>query len=232
MSFSCLIQQEPIEREGLLFFENEFKKFDLSTYERTDGYIRTIAACDVAWGGEDWLSMPIVDEYEDGDCYLIAWYFINKADKTITKPDIIKHIKLHGISRICFEANNGGDEYADDIKRQLKEEKVECYIESKKAPTTKSKTDRILNHQAEIRGSRTSKFRLVIPIRESIKGNKMINDALNQVFKFNQSSSKNIRKRQHDDAPDSLATLFANVIGTNGNYGKAVSNISREFLGI
>lgn len=232
VSFSCLIQQEPIEREGILFYENEFKKFDLSKYKQKEGYVRTVAFCDVAWGGEDYLSMPIVDEYEDGDCKLVDWYFINKADKTVTKPAVIQKIQQHKISRMCFEANNGGDEYADDIKRQLKEERVECYVESKKAPTTMSKTDRILNHQAEIRGSRASKYRLVIPERESIKGNKMFNEALNQVFKFNQSTAKNVRKRQHDDAPDSLAGLFANVLGVGGNYGKAISNISREFLGI
>ena len=232
VSFSCLIQQEPIEREGILFFENEFKKFNLSKYKQKEGYVRTVAFCDVAWGGEDWLSMPIVDEYEDGDCKLVDWYFINKADKTVTKPAVIQKIKQHKISRMCFEANNGGDEYADDIKRQLKEDRAECYVESKKAPTTMSKTDRILNHQAEIRGSEASKYRLVIPERESIKGNKMFNEALNQVFKFNQSTSKNVRKRQHDDAPDSLAGLFANVLGVGGNYGKAVSNISRESLGI
>lgn len=232
VSFSCLIQQEPIEREGILFFENEFKKFDLSKHERKEGYVRTVAFCDVAWGGEDYLSMPIVEEYEDGDCKLVDWYFINKADKTVTKPEIIRKIEYWGISRVCFEANNGGDEYADDIKRELKEKRIECYVESKKAPTTMSKTDRILNHQAEIRGSRASKYRLVIPERESIKGNKMFNEALNQVFKFNQSTSKNVRKRQHDDAPDSLAGLFQNVLGVKGNYGKAVSNISRKFLGI
>ena len=60
----------------------------------------------------------------------------------------------------------------------------------------------------------------------------MINDALNQVFKFNQSTSKNVRRKQHDDAPDSLAALFANVFNMQGNYGKAVSNISRSALGI
>ena len=232
VSFSCLIQQEPIEREGILFFEKEFKKFDLPTYERDEGYVRTVASCDVAWGGEDWLSMPVVDEYENGDCKLIAWYFINKADKTVTKPEVISFIKSYGISRVCFEANNGGDEYADDVAKELKEEGIECYVDSKKAPTTKSKTDRILNHQAAIRGSVASKYRLVIPIREGIKGNRMFNDALNQVFKFNQSSAKNVKKKQHDDAPDSLAGLFANVLGMEGNYGKAVSNISREMLGI
>ena len=232
VSFSCLIQQEPIEREGILFFEKEFKKFDLPTYERDEGYVRTVASCDVAWGGDDWLSMPVVDEYENGDCKLIAWYFINKADKTVTKPAVISFIKSYGITRICFEANNGGDEYADDVKDELKKDGVECYVDSKKAPTTKSKTDRILNHQAAIRGSAASKYRLVIPIREGIKGNRMFNDALNQVFKFNQSSAKNVKKGQHDDAPDSLAMMFANVLGMEGNYGKAVSNISREMLGI
>ena len=232
VSFSCLIQQEPIEREGILFFEKEFKKFDLPTYERDDGYVRTVASCDVAWGGDDWLSMPVVDEYENGDCKLIAWYFVNKADKTVTKPEVISFIKSYGITRICFEANNGGDEYADDVKDELKKDGVECYVDSKKAPTTKSKTDRILNHQAAIRGSAASKYRLVIPIREGIKGNRMFNDALNQVFKFNQSSAKNVKKKQHDDAPDSLAGLFANVLGMEGNYGKAVSNVSREMLGI
>ena len=232
VSFSCLIQQEPIEREGILFYEKDFKKFDLPTYEREDGYVRTIASCDVAWGGEDYLSMPIVDEYENGDCKLVDWYFINKADKSITQPEVVKYIERYNVTRMCFEANNGGDEYADDISEELKKEGIDCYVYSKKAPTTKSKTDRILNHQASIRGSGASQYRLVIPMREGIKGRRMLNDALNQVFKFNQNTAKNVRKRQHDDAPDSLANLFANVLGVKGNYGKAVSNLSREDLGI
>ncbi len=232
VAFSCLIQQEPIERAGLLFFEKDFRKFDLPTYERDEGYVRTVAAVDVAWGGEDWFSMPIVDEYENGDCKLIEWYFVNKKDKTKTKPEVISFIKQYGITRICFEANNGGDEYADDIKEELEKLHIECYVDSKKAPTTKSKLDRILNHQAAIRGSVASQYRLVIPLREGIKGRRMFNDALNQVFKFNQSTANSVKKNQHEDACDSLANLFANVLGMEGNYGKAVSNVSREDLGI
>ena len=233
VSFSCLIQQEPIEREGILFFEKEFRKFNLASYERGSGYIRTITACDVAWGGDDYLSLPIVDEYENGDCYLIDWYFINKKDKTVTQPAVTSKIINHHVTRGCFESNNGGDEYKDDIKEAL--EKVnykDCYLEDKRAPTNKSKTDRILARQAEIRGSRASKYRLVIPLRESIKGDKMFNDALDQVFKFNQNTAKNVRKKQHDDAPDSLANLFTNVLGVTTNIGKATSNISRDMLGI
>lgn len=233
VSFSCLIQQEPIEREGILFDEKEFRKFNLQSYERTNGYIRTVAFCDVAWGGDDWLSMPIVDEYENGDCFLIDWYFINKKDKTITQPEVANKIIHHEISRICFESNNGGDEYKDDVKAKVEETGyLQCFFDDKKAPTTKTKTDRILARQANIRGSRAEKYRLVIPLRESIKGDKMFNDALNQVFKFNQNPAKNVRKNQHEDAADSLAGIFTEVFGATTTVGRAVSTISRDMLGI
>lgn len=233
VAFSCLIQQEPMERAGLLFFEKDFKKYNKSDYTRHDGYVRTVAACDVAWGGEDFMSMPIIDEYENGDCFLIDWYFINKADKTITRPEIVSRLKHHGVTRACFEANNGGDEYADNVRLDLeKDGYMECYVESKKAPTNQTKLDRILARQAEIRGSEASKYRLVIPTRESIKNDRMMNDALNQVFKFNQSPAKNVRKKQHEDAADSLSMIFTNVLGLNPHYGKAVSSISRDELGI
>ena len=233
VSFSCLIMQEPIEREGILFIEKEFRKFNLASYERNDKYIRTIAFCDVAWGGDDYLSMPIVDEYENGDCYLIDWYFVNKKDKTVTQPVVVSKVINYHITRICFESNNGGDEYKDNIKEALEKANYrDCYLEDKRALTTKSKTDRILARQAEIRGSRAAKYRLVIPLRESIKGDKMFNDALNQVFKFNQNTAKNVRTKQHDDAPDSLAGLFTEVLGATTNVGRVTSTISRDMLGI
>ena len=199
VSFSCLIQQNPIEREGLLFFENEFKKFDLSLYEKKEGYQRTVAACDVAWGGDDHLSMPIVDEYANGDCPLVKWYFV-KGTKEETIPMVVQYIITYGVTYICFEANNGGDMYADEVKRLLKEKGYnECYVTSKKSPTNKTKTDRILAQQGFIKGADSSDYRLIIPTRESIKEDKMFNEALNEVFAFNQSSAKNVRTKQHDD---------------------------------
>ena len=107
-----------------------------------------------------------------------------------------------------------------------------CFFDEKKAPTNKTKLDRILARQPEIRGSRGSKYRLVIPLRESIKGDKMFNDALNQVFKFNQNPAKTVRTKQHDDAPDSLAGLFTEVLGATSTIGYASSTVSREMLGI
>lgn len=233
VSFSCLIMQEPIERAGLLFFEEEFKKFDLSTYERNEEeYQRTVAACDVAWGGEDHLSMPIVDEYSNGNCPVIKWLFL-QGDKDSTIPEVVNAIITYGVTHICFEANNGGDMYADAVEKELKKKGyTSCYVTSKKAPTNKSKLDRILAAQGFIKGADASEYRMIIPIRESIKGDKQFNEALNEVFSFNQSTAKNVRAKQHDDAPDSASMLASNVLGVEAKVGRAVSQISREMLGI
>ena len=232
VSFSCLIQQNPIERAGLLFFEEEFKKYDLRTYERNElEYERTVAYCDVAWGGEDHLSMPIVDEYKNGECPAVHWVFL-QGSKDETIPKVVEAIITYGVTYVCFEANNGGDMYADAVEKELKKRGYVCYVTSAKAPTNKSKLDRILAAQGFIKGADASEYRLVIPIRESIRGDKQFNEALNEIFSFNQSTAKNVRTKQHDDAPDSAAGLATNVLGVDAKVGKAVSTISRDMLGI
>lgn len=175
--------------------------------------------------------MPIVDEYSNGDCPLIDWIFI-QGSKDETIPIVVEAIIRNGVTYICFEANNGGDMYADAVDKELKKRKYVCYVTSKKSPTNKSKLDRILAAQGFIKGSEASEYRLLVPIRESIKGNKEFNDAMNEVFAFNQSTAKKVRTKQHDDAPDSLAMLGSNVLGVNAKIGRVSSTISRDMLGI
>lgn len=47
ISFSCIYQQEPIEREGLLFSESRLKYYNGELPDK-EGYV--CSACDVAWG--------------------------------------------------------------------------------------------------------------------------------------------------------------------------------------
>lgn len=175
--------------------------------------------------------MPIVDEYSNGDCPLVHWLFI-QGDKDTTIPMVVDAIIMYGVTYICFEANNGGDMYAEAVERELKKRKYVCYVTSKKSPTNKSKLDRILASQGFIRGVDASEYRLIIPTRESIKGNKQFNEALNETFAFNQSTAKNVRAKQHDDAPDSLSMLASNVLGVQAKVGRVSSTVSRDMLGI
>lgn len=228
VSFECLIQQNPIERLGILFNETDMNKYEV--YDDKDGFVRNIAAVDVAWGGGDKLSMPICSEYKNGDCPLIDVY-LSDEKKEITIPEVVNKIIEHHITRCHFEANNGGDMYAEAVKEELKKKGVEwCNITYDRAPTTKSKLDRILASAGAIMGNERSDYRLLIKKRTMIKNNRMYNDFLDLLFKFNQSLK--MQGKQHDDVPDSLASLFQNVLGCKNTVGEVHSSCSREDLGI
>lgn len=225
VSFECLIQQNPIERLGILFSEDEFVKYE---EEPMEGFERRIAAVDVAWGGGDSLSMPICSEFSNGDVYLRDVVF-HQGAKEVTIPLVVRAIIDNEISCCFFEANNGGDMYAEKVQEELKKLNYRCNILSGKVPTTKSKLDRILACSGAIKGSSESEYRLLIKYRKTIKHNKMYNDFLDEVFKFNQTPA--MQNKQHDDSCDSLASLFTNVLGIK-RKGIARSRISREMLGI
>ena len=209
VSFECLIQQHPIERLGILFNENEMNKYE--EYDDKQNFIRNVAAVDVAWGGGDYLSMPICSEYKNGDCPLIDVYFSqDKKEETI--PAVVDKIIEHHITRCHFEANNGGDMYAEKVKEELKNRGITwCNITWGRVPTTKSKLDRILASVGAITGADKSEYRLLIKKRTQIKNNFMYNEFLDQVFKFNQSIK--MQGKQHDDACFSKDTLIATPFG-------------------
>ena len=79
-------QQKPFVREGLLFPEDELNYYNGVL---PDGEYMTAAACDVAWGGGDSLSMPFGQAFgDDGPVYIPDWIF-NKGDKYTTKPLVV-----------------------------------------------------------------------------------------------------------------------------------------------
>lgn len=228
VSFECLIQQNPIERLGILFNENEMNKFE--EYDDKENFIRNIASVDVAWGGGDKLSMPICSEYKNGDCPLIDVY-LSEDKKEFTIPEVANKIIEHHITHCHFEANNGGDMYAEAVEAELKSKGVNwCNITWDKVPTTKSKLDRILASAGAIQGNERSEYRLLIKKRTMIKNHRMYNEFLDLLFKFNQTLK--MQGKQHDDVPDSLASLFQKVLGCKNTIGEVHSNYSRDELGI
>ena len=207
VSFECLIQQHPIERLGILFFEEEFKKFE---EEPEFGLQRRVAAVDVAWGGGDSLSMPIGSEYNNGDIYLTDVIF-SQGNKEETIPLVVNAIIEYKITNCYFEANNGGDMYAEKVQEELKKRNYKCNIHWGKVPTTKSKLDRILAVQGAIRGSEYSEYRLLIKKRANIQYKGMYWNFLEEVFNFNQTPA--MQGKQHDDACFEEDVLIATEFG-------------------
>ena len=227
VSFECLIQQNPIERLGIEFSEDELSRFD---EEEPEGIERRIASVDVAWGGGDWLSMPIGSEHKNGDVPIIDVVCSQEA-KEDTIPMVVRAIIKNKVTDCFFEANNGGDMYAEEVQKELEKQNYKCHIHWAKAPTTKSKRDRILACDGEIKGSPMAKYRLKFKTRRSIIGNKMYNKFLDLLTHYNQSDNMIGKKQNPDDVPDSLASLISNVLGVQRS-GIARSRRSRADLGI
>lgn len=203
-------QQRPFTREGLLFPEDELKTYNGVLPQ--DGLERKLAVCDVAWGGGDSLSMPFAYVYEDGRVFIHDWIF-NRGDKTVTKPIVIGKTMHHKPNQEHFEANNGGDEYADDIDRQLKESGFKTNITHSKASNQITKLAKIIQCAPDIKAN--------FYFLDKEHRDKEYQDAIDELTMFVQ-----IGKNEHDDAADSLSQL-QNFI--NGGFIAKVTAMQRPF---
>nr|DAX12747.1 MAG TPA: Terminase [Bacteriophage sp.] len=143
-------QQRPFIREGLLFPLDELNYYNGVL---PDGDCITAAACDVAWGGGDSLSMPfgkLFGSVDDGPIYIPDWIF-NKGDKYVTKPLVVAKTLQHKPNMERFEANNGGDEYAEDIDRLLREQGFKTNISWAKASNQVGKMAKIIQYAPDIK---------------------------------------------------------------------------------
>lgn len=188
--FECLYMQHGVEKEGLAFAADKLKYYNGVLPDGEPDNV--VFVCDVAWGGGDSLSMPVAYVY-GGDVYVADWVF-DTGDKNVTKPRVVAKILQHKIRMGRTEANNGGDEYSDDVHRILREEHgYNILMTTKKAPTRMSKLSRIEQYAPNVR-----EFYFLAPGYRSEEYTRAMREV--EGFSF---TSKNL----HDDAPDSLAML-------------------------
>lgn len=146
VSWECVYQQNPIERDGLMF--PELKRYLQLPAGQPDA---VVAFCDVAFGSDDYLSFPV--GYIWGtDGYVVDVVFRKRADYKITEPMVAAKIIQHEVQMAEFEANNGGDFYARDVDRMVKESSSHrCNITWKLAGNRASKLARIIQMAPDIR---------------------------------------------------------------------------------
>ncbi len=188
--FECLFMQHGIEKEGLAFPSDSLRYYNGVLPDGEPDNI--VFANDVAWGGGDSLSMPIAYVYGE-DVYIHDWLF-DKRDKSITKPRVVGKILANKVKMGRTEANNGGDEFSDDVHRILKEEHgYSINMSHQKAPTNMSKLTRIEQHAPTIRNF-------------YFRSDKCRDDDYRKAMSELTSFSFTI-KNKHDDAADSMAML-------------------------
>lgn len=192
-------QQKPFIREGLLFPEDE-----LNFYNGVlpDGERLKAAACDVAWGGGDSLSMPFCvafGDQNDGPVYVNDWIF-NKGDKYVTKPLVAGKILQNEPNMVRFEANNGGDEYAESIDEMLKEKNFKTNISWAKASNQMSKMAKIIQYAPDIK----RRFYFLKPELQSEE----YKNAMDELCMITQ-----VGKNEHEDSADGLVQSLQLISG-------------------
>lgn len=227
VSFQCIVQQNPVERDGLIFTKESLSYYSGTLPEGKPDEV--VFWADLAFGGGDYLSMPIGYVYGN-DVYIHDVVHTNKT-KFETKPLVVSAIIRNNCTRGGGEANNGGDEYMTDVDERLRDAGYRCHIITQRAPTTKNKLNRILDSQAEIKAIITDEtgYRLHFLSDRARKNKPMYELYMEHLMNFNQGS-KFIGK-QKDDAADATAGLVANILNRNNRSGSVVV-LSRKWLSI
>ena len=203
--FLSVYQQQPIESEGICFNESDLAKYNGELPQ--DGLVGKYAFCDVAYGGGDSVSMPICEVFTDKDDKIVFvkdWVF-TRSGKGVSIPLVVAAIIKNNVRHVKFEANNGGQDYAEAVELQLRKNGYSCEITWEKATTAMAKKDKILYYASDIK----TYFRFLFekmrpqPYRLAI---------------MELSSWLVTGKSPHDDAPDSLAGLSEMVLGKRTGY--------------
>lgn len=209
--FSAKYLMKPIEREGHPFERDALTYYtDLPVGEPDV----VLAYNDVAHGGEDFMSMPIAYVY-GRDVFIEDVLFIHNFDgDSVSRPLVCEMLMRHKVTRCGFEKNNGGDFYSTLISQDLRASGYRCNITAYNAPTNRSKLDRILSCQNEIKGvgGLDGSYRFFFKEPRLVHKNSQYMVFLDNMWTWSQKEGA-IQKKQHDDSVDSLASLLINMLG-------------------
>lgn len=196
-------QQEPIERLGALFTTDNLNYFNPSKDLPTEVPDRIFAAIDPAYGGGDFVSMPIC--YQFGKAYYVVDVVYNNGEKNITVPEVVNRIAYHldkfgsKTAEVRFEENKSTSGYRMECEKGWKTLGVPVNATHSPAPNNISKIDRIKNHAPDIR-------KLFFIDREH--RTKEYNKYFQNILSF-----KTEGKNKHDDGIDSTAQLCDMIYG-------------------
>lgn len=133
ISYRCLFKQEPIEREGLLYHEDEIRRYSSLPDREPDAII---GVCDTKSKGIDYMVLPCMYQYGN-DYYMVDCVCDNGSDFGLQKEKISNMIVDHNMQQCEFESNAGGDRLAHEVNEIVENKGGRCNITTKATETNK-----------------------------------------------------------------------------------------------
>ncbi len=221
ISYNCLYQQQPVEREGLLLPPDKLKRFFFDREDVPDGCTDeyTIipdreadaiwAVCDTKDKGTDFESLPIAYQYGD------KFFFPDVVFDDTTDYDILDRktadiLIKHNPHKIRFESNNVGNRVAHNIQKMIS---GKCRADIETRPTQANKETKILVNSDYI----SKHFYFLHPSQYKPKSDYGL-------FMANVTTYTTRAKVAHDDGIDSLAMMSEYVQNPLGGKATAMRN--------
>ena len=114
-SWRALYMNQPIEREGLLYAEDELRRYFELPDREPDGII---SICDTKDKGKDYAFMPVAYIY--GNDYYIADCVCDNSLPEVVEPRLVNCLLTNKVQMSRFEHNNAGGRVAKDIQAEVK----------------------------------------------------------------------------------------------------------------
>lgn len=192
-SWRALYMNQPIEREGQLYNEDELRRY----FELPDREPDAILfVCDTKDKGTDYCVMPICYQY--GNDFYCEDVVCDNSNPEIVEARLVSKLIEHRAQMGQFESNSAGGKVAEKVQKEVKERGGIAKITTKY--TTSNKETRIIVASPYI------KEHVLFKDNSVIKNNKEYRRMLNFLCSYTMAG-----RNRNDDVPDAWS-LFAGYV--------------------
>lgn len=212
ISYRCLYKQEPIEREGLLYHDEDLMRY-LTLPEREPDAV--LGICDVKNKGSDDMFLPVCLQYGEKH-YFVDCICDDNADFGVQEERCSDILVKWGVQQCRFESNNGGDRFAENVTAAVDAKKGRCNITTKFTESNKE-TKIIVNAD-------WVKKHVVFPDKSLYAPKSDMGKAMTLLLTYSVTG-----KNPRDDVPDGFAQ-YALMVTEDRSYAR-VEAIRNPFSG-
>lgn len=196
-SWRALYMNEPIEREGLVYHEDELRRY----FELPGEADAIIGICDTKDKGSDYAFLPVAYVY--GNDYYIEDCVCDNSLPDIVDARLVEVLLTNSVKMCRFESNSAGRRVAEKIQSQVKDKGGITHITTKF--TTANKETKIIVNSAWV------KEHCLFKDSSLYRKNSDYGRMMNMLCSYTVAG-----KNKHDDVPDGMAMLaeFAQSLST------------------
>jgi predicted phage terminase large subunit-like protein len=198
-SWLAIYQQQPIEREGVLYDASELRRYFSLPDQEPDA---VLAICDTKEQGADYCVCPVFYQYGE-DFYLDA--IICDNSKVEVVQERVAQILVSRKVKMCrIESNRGGTIFAQNVEKRVKEMGGMTSITTRW--TQSNKETRIQTNSGMV------KSHVLFKDESLYAQDREYRDAMLQLTTYSMMG-----KNKHDDVPDALAMFGDWMLSSTNN---------------